>query len=165
MKLIKYVIIILLLTLTSCGKLTRWILPSRHTVATTIINNYWGIFKAKNKIYASAFPILTNPFIKKRKAHYLLIVHDIKQNQYIISIVGGKIYQPNSNVVITIGNHVYTLPTFTDRAWLTDIDQVEELLNLMKENSRLTVVNTFKDNTKAIDVYSLTNFNEALGSL
>lgn len=125
------------------------------------INKNWSVIDKHSSVYLSSFPIISSTSSKNRGVHYLMLVYNKNLNSYVISIVGGKIYENLYEVVIIINNNNYYLATSEERSWLTNTDQVINLIKDMIVSDRLIVLNKFYDQSKATDIYSLEGFKES----
>jgi len=148
----------LLLVVSGCGHNRFSIF---HKTEPLSINNYWAVLSQEEQIYTSAFPLFSNTVTQDRGIHYLMVAYNTKTKEYAISVVGGKNYAPLSEVIIKVNYNEYYLPVAVDRARLTNQKQVNNFIKDTLASDVLMVINTFNDDSQAIDTYSLKGFKES----
>ena len=79
----------------------------------------------------------------------------------VVSIVGGYVFEKQSEVRLYVDGVKQLFFTLQDRAWSFGPDEDKKIIRNMKRGNKLTVEGVSSRGNKTIDIYSLSGFTKA----
>ena len=118
--------------------------------------------KGKPVCYISAKPDKSEGAYKNRGDALLLVTHRPGEKAFdVISMVAGYQYQPDSDVIVTVGGKTFKLFTNADRAWSRDSQTDSAIVDQLIKGSSVMIKGTSSRNNASTDTISLTGFGAA----
>lgn len=142
---------------------------SSASAAPTLIGEYddWVAYYYKDAngmvCYAASTPKKDEGKYTKRGDIYTVITHRPKEKSFdVVNFVAGYTFQPDSKVVVKIGNKtIDRLFTSGDKAWAVSDRIDKDLVDSMKKGERMIVHGTSAKGNTTKDTYSLSGFGSA----
>ncbi len=123
----------------------------------------WYFSNSGLECFMFSFPVSSSGDYLLRSYNYMMINYNKSNNSKEIYVVGGLLYKENSLVRVYINKVDFFFNTFENQAWAENEEIILKKLAFSKEN--FLVFNDFKDNTFAIDKYSISGFRKSLEKL
>lgn len=117
--------------------------------------------------YAASQPTKAEGDYTQRGSIYALITHRPKDKDslYVISIVAGYPYKPDSEATLAIGKKEWSLFVKGERAWARDAKTDRTIADSMRKGSSMVVTGTSQRGTQTTDTYSLRGSSQALDAI
>ena len=123
----------------------------------------WYFSNSGLDCFIFSFPISSSGNYLLRSYHYMIITYNKSNNTKEIYVVGGLSYREDALVRVYINKVDFFFIPFENQAWADNEEDVLKKLSFSREN--FLVFNEFKDETSAIDKYSIIGFKESFEKL
>ena len=141
-------------------------LPVSADTKKMLIEKYWGAYRYDGSDGRMCF-ISSVPTEKKGKYDpnnrgetRVFVSHGPdKADRNVVQVVAGYLYEPHSDVKMTIDGKKFTLFTSEDRAYASEEDDLK-MIAAMKRGSSMTIIGTSSRGTITTDKYSLSGFTK-----
>jgi hypothetical protein len=101
-------------------------------------------------------------FNQRGKPHVMVTREASKKPEYVVSVVAGYTYKPQSEVEVRVSDEVVALFTKDDTAWADSPASDAKIVKLLKAGSSMEIVGTSSRGNEIKDQYSLLGFSAAL---
>lgn len=119
----------------------------------------------KSGCYVISEPDRKEGAYSSRGKVYALVTHrPADQKLGVFTIIAGYTYQPDSEVMLEVGDAKFTLFTQEDMAWASDEDDAK-IVEALKQASAMVVHGTSSRGTETVDSYSLAGFTKAYAAI